>query len=136
MDIAAIKAIPISDLLQRLGHSPVKQRGRELSYFALYRQETEASLKVNVEKNLFYDFGIAEGGDIFKLAGKLCNSSDFLTQAKFIADSMNVQLPMKEYTVSFSQTKEPAFEDVEVRGLTHRFLLWYLRDRGISTEVA
>ncbi|MCM1141706.1 MAG: toprim domain-containing protein [Muribaculum sp.] len=136
MDIAALKAIPISDLLQRLGYAPVKQRGRELSYFAPYRQEHEPSLRVNVEKNLFYDFGIAQGGDIFKLAGLLCHSDDFKNQANFIVESMNVQLPMKEHPVSFSQRKEPSFEDVEIRELSNRYLIWYLRDRGISAEVA
>lgn len=137
MDITALKAIPISDFLHRLGHAPVGQRGRELTYFAPYRDEHRPSFRVNAEKNVFYDFGTGIGGDIFRLAGEFCHSSDFKEQAKFIADSMNVQLPMREYPkFSFSQQEEHTFENVIVSHLKSPTLLRYLENRGIPKEIA
>ncbi len=97
MDISALKSIPIADFLRRLGYAPVEHKGRELTYFAPYRKEHKPSFRVNVEKNVFYDFGTGCGGDIFKLAGEFIHSTDFKAQAKYIADSMNMQLPMKEH---------------------------------------
>ena len=40
--------------------------------------------RVNVDKQLWYDFGLGKGGDIFTLAGEFVHSCDFMEQAKFI----------------------------------------------------
>lgn len=136
MDISALKTIPIADFLRRLGHAPVSQKGRELTYFAPYRDEHKPSFRVNAEKNVFYDFGTGSGGDIFKLAGEFIHSTDFKAQAKFIADSMNVQLPMKEHPSFVSQPSEHIFENVEISRLESPALLRYLAQRGIPKEIA
>lgn len=131
-----LKEIPIADFLRRLGYAPVSQRGRELTYFAPYRDEHTPSFRVNTEKNLFYDFGTGRGGDIFKLAGELALTSDFREQAKYIAEAMCVQLPMKENPLPFRQSTSAAYEDVEVRELDNNYLLLYLANRGINAEIA
>ena len=136
MDISELKAIPIAEFLQRLGHTPAAKRGHEWTYFAPYRQEHKPSFRLNTEKNLFYDFGTGVGGDIFTLAGEIIGTSDFKQQAKYIADNADVQMPMVEHPVFRSIPDEPVFEDVEVRELTNRFLLGYLKSRGISEENA
>lgn len=136
MDIAALKTIPIADFLRRLGYAPVANKGRELTYFAPYREEHKPSFRVNVEKNVFYDFGTGCGGDIFKLAGEFIRSTDFKAQAKYIADSMNMQLPMKEYPSFVSQPTEPVFQNVVVSKLESPSLLRYLAQRGIPKEIA
>lgn len=136
MDISALKTIPIVDFLRRLGYAPVAHKGRELTYFAPYREEHKPSFRVNVEKNVFYDFGTGCGGDIFKLAGEFIRSTDFMDQAKYIVDSMNVQLPMKEHPSFVSQPTEPVFQNVEVSKLESSSLLRYLAQRGIPKEIA
>lgn len=136
MDISALKTIPIADFLRRLGHAPVAHKGRELTYFAPYREEHKPSFRLNTEKNVFYDFGTGCGGDIFKLAGEFIRSSDFKAQAKYITDSMNVQLPMKEHPSFVSQPSEPVFQNVVVSKLESPSLLRYLAQRGISKEIA
>lgn len=95
MDISELKAIPIAEFLQRLGHTPAAKRGHEWTYFAPYRQEHKPSFRLNTEKNLFYDFGTGVGGDIFTLAGEIIGTSDFKQQAKYIADNADVQLPSR-----------------------------------------
>ena len=136
MDISALKATPIADFLRRLGHAPVTQKGRELTYFSPYREEHKPSFRVNAEKNVFYDFGTGCGGDIFKLAGEFIHSTDFKAQAKYVADSMNVQLPMKEHPFFVSQPSEPVFQNVEVSKLESPTLLRYIAQRGIPKEIA
>ena len=39
---------------------------------------------VSMAKQLWYDFGLGKGGDIFTLAGEFLQSDDFMKQAKFI----------------------------------------------------
>lgn len=112
------------------------QKGRELTYFAPYREEHKPSFRVNAEKNVFYDFGTGCGGDIFNLAGEFIRSTDFMAQAKYIADSMNVQLPMKEHPAFVSQPSEPVFQNVEISKLESLSLLRYLAQRGIPKEIA
>ena len=49
------KNIRIADYLQSLGYTPVKQQCNSLWYKSLFREETEASFKVNTELNKWYD---------------------------------------------------------------------------------
>jgi hypothetical protein len=66
MNIAEAKAIPIADYLQSIGITPCKRQGNSLWYYSPFRQETEASFKVNLVRNEWYDFGAGKGGDILK----------------------------------------------------------------------
>lgn len=68
------KKIHIADYLQSLGYSPVKQQGKSLWYKSPFREETEASFKINTELNQWYDFGTGKGGNIIALAQELYGS--------------------------------------------------------------
>ena len=61
MDIQTAKQIKIADYLHSLGYSPVKQQGINLWYKSPFREETEASFKVNTEREQWYDFGLGKG---------------------------------------------------------------------------
>ena len=56
-------------------------------YSAPYRTERTPSFKVDIAKNVWFDFGMGKGGDIFDLAGAFIGSEDFLLRAAFIAKS-------------------------------------------------
>jgi DNA primase len=71
MNIQEAKTIKLADYLQSLGYSPVKQQGNNLWYKSPFRQETEASFKVSVEHNLWFDYGLGRGGSIIALAQEL-----------------------------------------------------------------
>lgn len=64
------------------------QKRNDLWYNAPYREERTPSFKVNKDRNVWFDFGLGRGGDIFTLAGELVRSTDFLTQAKYISDTV------------------------------------------------
>ena len=61
MDIQTAKQIRIADYLHCLGYSPVKQQGINLWYKSPFREESEASFKVNTEREQWYDFGLGKG---------------------------------------------------------------------------
>ena len=74
-EIDAVRRMPLTDFLARLGHEPVRRSSNELWYLAPYRGERTPSFRVNVAKQLWYDFGTGKGGDIFTLAGELSEAA-------------------------------------------------------------
>ena len=60
MTIEEAKSIRIADYLHSLGYSPVKQQGINLWYKSPFREESEASFKVNTEREQWYDFGLGK----------------------------------------------------------------------------
>ena len=84
---------------------------------------------MNVAKQLWYDFGLGKGGDIFTLAGEFLQSDDFMKQAKFIAEAANMTVAGWEKPVYLSKPTESVFEDVEVAPLLRSLLTEYLEER-------
>ena len=135
-EIDAIRQIPLADFLARLGHEPVRRSGNELWYSAPYRSERTPSFRVNVAKQLWYDFGLGKGGDIFTLAGEFAQSVDFMEQARFIAKAANMVVDRSAFPTYQPKPAEPAFEGVEAVPLLRSPLTDYLAERGIPYAVA
>ena len=53
-------------------------------------------VRANVAKQLWYDFGLGKGGDIFTLAGEFVGSGNFMEQVKFIAETARVPFAAME----------------------------------------
>ena len=136
MEIDAMRQIPLADFLARLGHEPVRRSGNELWYRAPYRSERTPSFRVNVAKQLWYDFGLGKGGDIFTLVGEFTRSGDFMAQARFIAETARMPLAAAEKPLYLPEPSEPAFEGVEAVPLLRSPLTEYLKERGIPYAVA
>ena len=135
MEVDKMRAISIADFLNAMGIHPSKQRGKVLWYSAPYRTERTPSFKVDTSKNVWFDFGIGKGGDIFDLAGEFIGSEDFLLRAAFIAQNGACPLPVMEQSLR-EKEREPSFEDIWVRPLQDTRLLGYLEERGINAHVA
>ena len=135
MDVRQMREIPIADFLNAMGIQPKKQKGGILWYNAPYRTKRTPSFKVDTNKNVWFDFGIGKGGDIFDLAGEFIGSGDFLLRAAFIAKSETCPLPVLEQPQR-SEKKETVFEDIWVRPLQNPKLLGYLEERGINAHIA
>ena len=117
MNIQEAKQIKIADYLQSLGYLPVKQQGNSLWYKSPFRQETEASFKVNINRNLWFDYGLGKGGNIIALAQELYSSD----HVPYLLHKIAEQTPHVR-PVSFSfrqQASEPCFQQLEVRELSH-----------------
>ena len=134
--IADLKQLPLADFLSRLGHEPVKRSRNELWYRAPYRDERTPSFRVNIEKGVWYDFGLGKGGDIFTLAGEFIRSNDFMEQARFIAETARVPFERPAVRMYRPEPPEPAFGDVSVTPLRYTALTGYLSERGIPRDIA
>ena len=76
MNIQEAKNIRLVDFLAGFGHEPVIQRGNSVWYKSPFRTEKEASFKVDLHKELWYDFGLGKGGDIITLAKEIYRTQD------------------------------------------------------------
>ena len=135
MDIQTAKQIKIADYLHSLGYSPVKQQGINLWYKSPFREETEASFKVNTEREQWYDFGLGKGGGIIELAAHLYATYHI----PYILERIAEQAPhIRPVSFSFGKqsSSEPRFQQLEIVPLSSPALLSYLQERRINTELA
>ena len=135
MDIQTAKQIKIADYLHSLGFSPVKQQGINLWYKSPLREETEASFKVNTERNQWYDFALGKGGNIIALAQELYCSD----HVPYLLQKIEEQTPrIRPVSFSFGKqsSSEPSFQQLEIVPLSSPALLTYLQERGINIALA
>lgn len=135
MDIQTAKQIKIADYLHSLGFSPVKQQGINLWYKSPLREETEASFKVNTERNQWYDFALGKGGNIIALAQELYCSE----HVPYLLQRIKEQTPsIRPVSFSFGKqsSSEPSFQQLEIVPLSSPTLLTYLQERGINIALA
>lgn len=158
MNIAQAKCIPISAYLERQGHNPKKTRlgGRELWYHSPIRADDKnPSFKVDTIKNVWFDHGKAEGGNIIELVKELCScdvrdalqhlektglyspalSKPTTTSAPRRA-SRGTDTVSENSAVVGEKEKSSALELVSSGPLKHPALLQYLSKRGIDHDVA
>jgi DNA primase (bacterial type) len=64
MNCKQINQIPFLRILEKIGIKPTKIKVLEQWYISPFRNEKEASFKVNTKNNTFYDFGEGTGGTI------------------------------------------------------------------------
>ena len=109
---------------------------RTYHYFSPFREETNRSFHVNPRKNVWYDFGLAEGGGVLTLVTRLagCEAED----AFDILAQMNTSfIPSYAYRSPSPARKEPERSiiiDHKAMEFRRRGLLRYASDRGISKE--
>lgn len=115
--IEEIKKIPLATFLSQLGYEPAYRRGNGLWYRSPLRQENTPSFKVQLDKNTWYDFGIAKGGTIIDLAAELYHSEDI----RYLMDCIVKCCPVPSaQTVASSYAPRhyaPSFENIKNRAI-------------------
>lgn len=80
-DLQYIKAIPIADYLHACGIEPAKRYKGYALYHAPYREDSNASLKVDFRQNLWHDYGTSQGGSIIDLVMQMQGCSAYEAMA-------------------------------------------------------
>lgn len=134
MNIDQATRLSIVEFLSWLGHRPVTQKGCKFWYVSPFPNETKPSFKVNMEINMWYDFGEGAGGGIISLAKRLYNTNDVSIVLR------RLQNKAPSTIVYFSRPAQPhepkcTMKNVVKKPLESLALLEYARRRGISSEV-
>ena len=85
MELEQIRRISLVGFLEGMGHVPVSRKGNDVWFRSPFRNERTASFKVDTQRNVWFDFGLGKGGDIFHLAGELTGSTGFMEQLEFLS---------------------------------------------------
>ncbi len=134
MNSEQAKQIKIEEYLGCIGIYPTKQNGNNLWYKSPFRDENNASFKVNRSINQWHDFGSGDKGNIIDLVIKLHQT-----------DSVSEALRAIEQAVSFPQLHSFSFRqqefsdgitDLEIKPLNHPALLELLIKRKIPISIA
>lgn len=139
--IAEAKRIDMIDYLASLGYQPQKVRGQDYWYLSPFRKENTASFKVNRRLNLFYDFGIGQGGSIidFGMLFHQCSIPEVLEKLQsflsFHRHKVISQPPPVGPTPHLS-SEEKKILVIGNAPITSPALLHYLEVRGIPPELA
>lgn len=133
MTIQEIKTIQISDFLADKGYEPINKKGCKWWYLSPLHTEQTASFKVDLNKNLWYDFGLGKGGNIIDLAMALFHTQNISEVLHRMSHSIIIPAPPVKL-VSSSETT--SFKDIEVKELAHPALLNYLLSRGADSVMA
>lgn len=64
LSCADARQIDLVDWFKLLGHKPKKIRGNDYWFLSSFREENEASFKVNKKFNVWYDHGFGKGGNL------------------------------------------------------------------------
>jgi len=136
MQIFEAKQIPITSILP----APVHKNGTDYWYIAPYRTEKTASLKVNIQKNLWYDFGAGRGGDIIDLVCLLknCSKKEALRHLENLAcfSFSPAKVVNNDINKSVSQHNSNNLVIKKVQTIQNKALIDYLHTRKISLQVA
>ncbi len=125
--------ICIVETLAKLGHFPSRKTEKEAWFLSPLRSETQASFKVSLKRNRWYDFGIGEGGNVIDLVFLLSNCS--VGEAlQFLSDEIpvfSIQGPLNDTSIT-----EIGNTILKVKPIIRSYLKKYLRSRSISLQVA
>lgn len=139
MDISEAKKISIVDYLEKKGYTHVKMRRGQYWYRSPLREEKTPSFVVNNNLHEWYDFGIAEGGDLIELGKRMYNTNDIHTVLTMIERDSNGLVKGKKTEVRPSYTSvevEDDMIDLRVMPLRNYALTSYLQSRGVDIGIA
>ena len=140
--------ISIRDFLARRGIQPKYERNGYGMYLSPLREERTPSFKVDYVRNLWYDFGLGEGGTLLTLVMRLerCDryaairilSSGEIRQAESTSLSSGIYERPAVGGVSpvMRLAAVPALRILSDAPLHHPVLIGYLASRGIAQRIA
>jgi hypothetical protein len=145
-----IKQISIRQYLADLGIYPAKESSRYGMYNSPFREDHNASLKVDYPKNLWMDFGANEGGSLIDLVMRMenCSLHEAITtlEQKYSRADAGMYKSPNTPTSNFSfhrgkpdsdlKSPEPSIGILNVQPISTPALIEYLNERRISIGIA
>ena len=139
MTLEEIKQINIREYLQELGINPIRSNDRYGMYHSPFREDKDASMKVDYNQNLWIDYGTGEGGTIIDLVMRINNVS--LNEAITSLNQHDKTTIQRANSFSFhrnhiSDKQEPVITIRNIQALSNPALLEFLKERKIPIDIA
>ncbi|MDM1415776.1 toprim domain-containing protein [Myroides odoratimimus] len=132
MNCDTAKQIRIIDLLEKLGYSPKRIANESWWYISPFRQEKTPSFKVNLAKNLYYDFGEGTGGTTLDFVMRYNNCD--IKSALSILDN-NVFSFVQPTVLNTTSQSENNYEIISIKEVTNTYLIQYAKSRKLCLRM-
>lgn len=139
MDSKDINRFSIREYLAVMNIHPAKDKFFYGMYHSPFREDKDASMKVDYNKNLWIDYGTNEGGTLIDLVMRIKNCTNgeamqlleqqLLGKSTFSFQGNTKPSEKKEYS-------EPTIQITKVTSLSTPVLIDYLKERKIDIELA
>ena len=143
-------AISIKQYLSENGIQPAKDRGYYGMYHSPFREDHNASLKVDYNQNVWHDFGTGEGGGLIDLVMKMeqCSLYEAISklERKYSRANVGTYQGANIPTSNFSSHRKNVDSDLKspessitlqnVQSISNPALIEYLHERRISIDIA
>ena len=134
--IEEAKSIDLNEFLSAIDCKEVRTRGCNHWYRSPFRDEHDASFKVNAERNEWFDFGIDKGGNIIEL-GKMLYNTSYIPEILRHIETHAAKIPHEKKSPSNQAPVEDTRKsNIQLLPLTHPALLYYVKGRGVDIEIA
>ncbi|WP_337045433.1 toprim domain-containing protein [Emticicia sp. 17c] len=134
-EINQAKAVPLTSIMQSIGHELQHQSGNELLYYSPFRDERTPSFSIDVNKNLWSDFGNSkkyEKGDSPIGFVMLYHKLTFPAAVEWL---LRFDGCVKTATYMVTHEKEQALKVLAIKQITNPKLIQYAESRSISYTV-
>lgn len=123
------KKISLVSILDKIGAKKIKKNNREVWYISPFRNETTASFKIDLIKNIWYDHGAGKGGNVldFIMAFYKCD----LKEALQILDNESFSFHQPTFQ-DVAIEKEKSIELKEISSIKNKSLIHYAEKRGLN----
>jgi hypothetical protein len=150
MTLHEIKQISIRQYLADLGINPAKDHSHYGMYHSPFREDHDASMKVDYPKNLWIDYGTNEGGTLIDLVMKMehCSLHEAISklEQKYHSTDVGTYKRSSNPTSSFSfhrgkpdsvkKAPDPSITIMNVQPISNPALIEYLNERRINIDIA
>lgn len=150
MTLYEIKQISIREYLAGLGIYPAKDHSHYGMYHSPFREDPNASMKVDYSKNLWIDYGTSEGGTLIDLVMKMehCTLHEAISMLEGKYNSIDTSIYQhknapsgnfsfhREKTDSTMKSPEPSITILKVHPISNPALIEYLNERQINLSIA
>lgn len=131
MNCNKAKQINLLNYLQKSGFNPKKKNQNEAWFLSPFRDEKTPSFKIDLKRNIWYDFGEGIGGNTLDFVVKHENCTVKEALEKLSENSFSFQEPEIK-----TEKKEKNYKILKVVELTHHHLMEYIIDRKIGVQFA
>ena len=124
---------PLEKILEALGAKRGPQKDK---WFSPLRDEKDASLHIDTKKNLWYDFGLGEGGTNVKLVQLVlrCSKAEAIRFIKSLSPELRAIDEAKKQLREDTDKKKSRI--TSIKEITSDYLARYLEIRGVPLRLA
>ena len=117
-------------ILENLGHFPTRKTEKEAWFLSPFRSETQASFKISLAPNRWYDHGMGKGGNSIDLLVILLNLS-----VKEVLDYLSDELSFSFHKPPQQFEKIEGTKIIEIKPIIHPAMINYLKARKIPLNI-